>query len=552
MIRQLLVLTLLACVAPACAHFPWLYVNDDAYPRLFFGEGLSDRDYHLPESVEGAEIHQSAIDAPAKLLTMEGLEEEGFFGLEGEDPIEPRGRLTTTIVYGSYHGSKLTYYAQHFPAEAPQAWPAAGDDAKFQATLGVAGDELVATILWDGEPAAATGVTLSNEVGGEGVSTKTDAEGIARFPLDKVHDGLNGLMVMKVDKNDRGEVNGKDYTSATHILTATFHFSEEAASKTAAALPALPEAVTSFGAASTDGWLYVYSGHIGQAHDHSRDNLSKHFRRIRLDGEGDWEELPAGPPLQGMAMVPHGGKVYRIGGLDARNPSGEEEDMHSVDRFSCYDPAAGEWAELTPLPKPRSSHNAVVIDDTLYVAGGWRLSGDSEGDWEVGALAYDLTDEQGEWVMLPEPPFKCRALAVGQVDGLVAVLCGLTDETGMSKAVHFYDPATRAWSAGPEFPGKSFHGFGLAAWNVDGVLYAGGMGGTLYKLNEDRSEWVEADKFETKRFFHQLVPDGQGGLLAVAGASPSTGHTGNIERLDLVMPEPAAEEEPAEATVAAE
>lgn len=551
MLRTSLTLLLLAGAATASAHFPWIYVNDEAYPRLFFGEGLSDRDYHLPESVEGAEIRQSAIDAPAKLLPMELLEEEGFIGLEGEDSIEPRGRVTTTIVYGSYHGSKLTYYAQHFPAESPQGWPAAQDDAKFQAELGVEGDELVVTVLWDGEPAAASGVTLTNEEGGEGVPMKTDAEGVARFPLDKVHEGLNGLMVMKVDKNDRGEVLGKAYTSATHILTATFNYSVEASAKTAA-LPPAPEAVTSFGASSCDGWLYVYSGHIGQAHDHSRDNLSTHFRRIRLDGEGGWEELPAGPPLQGLAMVPHGGKLYRIGGLDARNTSGEEEDLHSVDLFECYDPAAGEWSKLAPLPKPRSSHNAVVLGDTLYVAGGWRLSGDDDGDWEVGALAYDLTAEQGEWAQLPEPPFKCRALAVGHVDGKVAVLCGLTDEVGMSKAVHFYDPAAKAWSEGPEFPGKGFHGFGLAAWNVDGVLYAGGMGGTLYKLTDDLTEWVEADKFATKRFFHQLVPDGQGGLLAVAGASPSVGHTGSIERLDLVMPEPSADEQPAEETVAAE
>lgn len=543
MTRSLLALTLLACVAPACAHFPWLYVNEGAYPRLFFGESLADREYHLPESVQSAEVYQSAIDAPAKLLTMESLEEEGFFGLEGEDSIEPRGRLTTTIVYGSYHGSKLTYYAQHFPAEAPPSWPAASDDSAFQATLTVEADELVATILWEGEPAAAAGVTLSNEEGGEGVSTKTDAGGVARFPLDKVHEGLNGLMVMKVDKNDRGEVNGKGYTSATHILTATFHYSPEAAAKATAALPALPEAVTSFGAASTDGWLYVYSGHIGQAHDHSRDNLSKHFRRIRLDGEGQWEELPAGPPLQGLALVPHGGKLYRVGGLDARNRSGEEEDLHSTDRFSCYDPATGAWADLAPLPKPRSSLNAVVMGDTLYVAGGWNLSGDSDGDWEVGTLAYDLTAEEGEWMALPEPPFKSRALAVSHVDGKVAVLCGLTDESGMSKKVHFYDPTTRAWTEGPEFPGKAFHGFGLAAWNLDGALYAGGMEGTLYRLNDNLNGWTEADEFVHGRFFHQLVPDGRGGLLAVAGASPKVGHTGNIERLDLVMPEGAAEED---------
>jgi hypothetical protein len=271
--------------------------------------------------------------------------------------------------------------------------------------------------------------------------------------------------------------------------------------------------------------------------------LSKHFRRIRLDGEGGWEELTAGPGLQGLAVVSHGGKVYRIGGLDARNAAGEDEDMHSVDSFASYDPKSGEWADLAPLPQPRSSHNAVVIGDTLYVVGGWKLSGDSSGEWQAGALAIDLTDPSAGWRELPEPPFKRRALAVSQIDGKVVALCGMTDEQGMSKQVFFFDPSMKVWSEGPEFPGVAFHGFGLAAWNLDGELYAGGMAGVLYRLSEDRQSWEKADKFATKRFFHQLVPAQDGGLLAIGGASPEVGHTASIELLDLEMPADAEQDE---------
>ena len=67
------------------------------------------------------------------------------------------------------------------------------------------------------------------------------------------------------------------------------------------------------------------------------------------------------------------------------------------------------------------------------------------------------------------------------------------------------------------------------------MLYAGGMEGVLYRLLDDLSAWEKADEFATRRFFHQLVPDGRGGLLAVAGASMDVGHTGTIERLDLVF-----------------
>jgi hypothetical protein len=515
MTRLLACVALLLAPALSLAHFPWLSISDEAYPRMHFGESLADTEYHLPESIGAAELWQSAIDAPAKKLAVETVEEDGFIGLEGEDPIEPRGRVTSQVVYGIYHGSKLNYYAQLFPAENPATWPQeAAKDTALQALMKVEGDKLLVTVLLNGEPLAGASATLSNEEGEKSVNAKTNDEGVAEFAMDAVHDGLNGVMVMHNDKEAKGDLDGQAFTSATNILTATFNYSKEAAAKVAALAP-LPEAVSSFGAAVADGWLYVYGGHTGQAHDHSRDNLSKHFRRIRLDGEGGWEELAAGPGLQGLAVVAHGGKVYRIGGLDARNAAGEDEDLHSVDSFASYDPQSEEWTDLAPLPQGRSSHNAVVIGDTLYVVGGWKLSGDSSGEWQAGALAIDK----------------------------VVALCGMNDEQDMSKQVFLFDPAKNEWSEGPEFPGQAFHGFGLAAWNLDGELYAGGMAGVLYRLSEDRKSWEKADKFATKRFFHQLVPAQDGGLLVVGGASPEVGHTATIELLDLEMPADAEDDD---------
>lgn len=536
MIRLLAFVALLLAPALSLAHFPWLSISDEAYPRLHFGEGLADTEYHLPESIAAAELWQSAIDAPAKKLAVETVEEEGFIGLEGEDPIEPRGRVTSQVVYGIYHGSKLNYYAQLFPAENPATWPQEpAKDTALQALMKVEGDWLLVTVLLNGEPLVGAKATLSNEEGEKSVDAKTDDKGVASFAVDALHDGLNGVMVMNNDKDAKGDLDGQAFTSATNILTATFNYSKEAAAKVGALTP-LPEAVSSFGAAAADGWLYVYGGHTGQAHDHSRDNLSKHFRRIRLDGEGGWEDLAAGPALQGLAVVAHGGKVYRIGGLDARNAAGEDEDLHSVDSFASYDPQSEEWTDLAPLPQPRSSHNAVVIGDTLYVVGGWKLSGDKSGDWQAGAVAIDLADPSAGWRELAEPPFKRRALAVSQIDGKVVALCGMDDEADMSKQVFFFDPAKGEWSEGPEFPGQAFHGFGLAAWNLDDNLYAGGMAGVLYRLNDDRQGWTKVDKFATKRFFHQLVPAQDGGLLVIGGASPEVGHTATIELLDLEMP----------------
>lgn len=62
------------------------------------------------------------------------------------------------------------------------------------------------------------------------------------------------------------------------------------------------------------------------------------------------------------------GKIYIFGGY-----SGAE--IH--DRVACYDPSLKRWKELQPMDKPRAAMPAVVIDDTIYLIGGWEKDGRS-------------------------------------------------------------------------------------------------------------------------------------------------------------------------------
>ncbi|MEZ6107371.1 MAG: hypothetical protein R3B96_14940 [Pirellulaceae bacterium] len=93
---------------------------------------------------------------------------------------------------------------------------------------------------------------------------------------------------------------------------------------TATELPPLPQVVTSFGAAMVDGSLYVYGGHIGEAHEYMAGDQEKVLRRLDIarfeeDGSATWETLAESTPLQGLALVPHGNGVIRIGGFNAQH-----------------------------------------------------------------------------------------------------------------------------------------------------------------------------------------------------------------------------------------
>ena len=347
------------------------------------------------------------------------------------------------------------------------------------------------------------------------------------------------------DTTKSGELKGKKYTSAAQYATLTFPWQKPSVTKTSAVktalpsksqsgIPPLPEPVSSFGAAVADGYLYVYSGHTGTEHDHSAANLSQHFRRAPLAGGMEWEALDMQTPLQGLALVAHDGKLYRIGGMNARNATtDDEEDLHSTTEFAAYDPAAKEWISLAPLPAPRSSHNAVVIGDKLYVTGGWTLSGSRDGKWLDDSLVYDFADPSTGWQKLPKQDFQRRALAASQWHGKLVALGGMDQHAKVSRRVDFFDPAAGKWSPGPELPGTGMSGFGVSAWSLGDDLYVSGFNGRVFKLADDGSKWQEVAKLAQPRFFHQLVPAAKKDALLVVGGASRDGHLADIELVDV-------------------
>lgn len=292
----------------------------------------------------------------------------------------------------------------------------------------------------------------------------------------------------------------------------------------------MPHAITSFGACRVGSWLYVFGGHIGRAHAHSKDNVIGAFRRMNMVDGSSWQELPPGPALQGTALVAApDGTIYRVGGTDARNEPGEEDDMHSTSSVQRFDPVAGEWSEMTPLPEPRSSHDAIVCDNKLYVVGGWELDGD-DGQWHETNWVADLAVQPLEWKPVPPLEDVRRACAVATFAGKVAVLGGINGRK-MISSIRVFDPAKNAWSNGPDMPGAAF---GTAALGVDGYLYATVMDGQLMKWSGDAdSDWEPVAQLEMSRFFHRMVPALEEGKILAFGGANMGGHMRTMEQVAI-------------------
>jgi N-acetylneuraminic acid mutarotase len=294
----------------------------------------------------------------------------------------------------------------------------------------------------------------------------------------------------------------------------------------------IPQMVTSFGAAIVGDELYIYGGHTGRAHTYYREAQANTLRRLDLKS-GKWKSLGEGPHLQGLAMVGHRGKLYRMGGFTAKNKDGEEHDLHSQATVSQYDPASKMWSVIVPMPEPRSSFDAAVLGDRIFVIGGWQMQGGSESQWAETAYSLNLSGENSQWEALPKPPFQRRALSVAAHDGKIYAIGGMQEKGGPTTAVDIFVVKKNTWTKGPNLQGEPMNGFGSSAFAVDGRLYVSTYNGTLQRLSADGSKFEIVEELDNARFFHRMLPLSKGKLISVGGASMQTGKFEEVDVIDV-------------------
>jgi N-acetylneuraminic acid mutarotase len=310
-------------------------------------------------------------------------------------------------------------------------------------------------------------------------------------------------------------------------------------------LAPLPETVTSFGAATDGEWLYAFGGHKGERHDYSVEKVSGSFHRLNLREGRAWEALPSATPGQGQPLVAHGGYIYRIGGMAARNKAEEKQDLYSISLVQRFDPRKGSWEDVAPLPEIRSSHDAAVLGDKLYVAGGWQLaSGTNKPVWPDYALVLDLAGPGAGWKKFAQP-FQRRALALAVIGPRLYCIGGMDSNNKTTLDVEVYDTVTGQWSKGPDLPPGEFNGFACSAIAQDGRIYANTFQGDLLRLAADEKSWEIVGQLEHPRMAHRLVTAGSKQLIVLGGED------GEEKRPDLELLTPARNAQPTNQSAAA-
>ncbi|HMO15121.1 MAG TPA: hypothetical protein PKD64_13165 [Pirellulaceae bacterium] len=513
----------------AHGHFLWIVVHDNQY-RIYFSEEPQPSQAEMLDALQHVSVWQTSSSTDSRLSTVPKSDESlGWLECSNADVSQPlflqhkygvlvRGESRFLLqYYGSYWNSKMADNAREVAT------------VEFEVRPKIHNDRLVLTVLRNGKAVPDCEVVLGDDQGSS-ETIRSDENGQIEF----TRDGQSRIwararvVVPAVDS-----LKSDEYDEIRQFATLVFDFDSVSSDsdhrtpvsqRASASLPQLPIGVTSFGAAVSGPKIYVYGGHLGDSHDYARDLQSKTLYELDLESSETWNAISQDRGLQGLALVAHRGALYRLGGFEARNVQGESHELHSVADFRRFDIATRQWSEMPPLPEPRSSFDAVVVDDRIYVVGGWTMEPDQVTSWLTTAWYFDLTEPEKSWQRLPDPPFRRRAIAMAEFSNQLFVVGGMNEDNSISTEVAIFDLASQRWENGPELPAVGrMEGFGSAAFRVGNNLVVSTYSGAVYRLDSSRRTWQEIQRIRPSRFFHRLLPINEGEFVIMGGANMESG-----------------------------
>lgn len=525
----LFVLALAACLSFGTgqlqAHFLWLVPMDESGERvtLYFSEGPEPDNPALLQRVLSASVvpYRTAKPETAMGFTME----ENDSKLVAKHTGASAWTLTHTFgTHGRDEKNLLVYTAS---AVACRRVDMADKDAislprkGYTAEPSYDGQVLTIQVWDDAMPAADLAVELQSA--NDHQSLKTDSQG--KLIATDIVPGVYAVRCVKSDETP-GEHEGvafkatKQYTTISFIVPDLKNVLKSDESE----LAVLPEAITSFGAASIGETIYAYGGHTGGAHSYSSDEQFNKLIRLDLKSSKTWETIAEGPKVQGNALVASDSSVILVGGFSAQNAKGEKSRLVSQSLVQKYDLKEAKWIEMPSLPEPRSSMDATVHAGSIYAIGGWNMNGNSgETKWHTTAWRLPLDKDSEQWQPIAEPPFQRRAVAVVSHLDRVFVIGGMDSEGGPTTETIAYRPASNTWETVGSIVGVPMNGFGAAAAVWNGKLMVSTVDGALQELNDATGTWSVVGHATTGRFFHRMLPISNESVAIFGGANMSVG-----------------------------
>jgi len=179
--------------------------------------------------------------------------------------------------------------------------------------------------------------------------------------------------------------------------------------------------------AIVDGLIYIIGGHHPDATEGGPQTDPAFSFTERWDGSSrPWEAVDAMPtPRFAASAIEVEQKLWVLGGV-AASPEG----FHEYDLIEVYDPKASSWTQSAlSLASSSAGQGAVVFKNRLYVFGGFR-----EG---VGICKHGnvLNLENKTWSVLPDMPLDRAAMGVAVVNDTIYLIGGWRADRSVKDSV---------------------------------------------------------------------------------------------------------------------
>lgn len=166
-------------------------------------------------------------------------------------------------------------------------------------------------------------------------------------------------------------------------------------------------------------WIYVLGGHHPDATKAGpkTDPGFDYCERFNLHSS-TWEELPALPtPRFALSAVEVNGRIWTMGGV-AFTPVG----FNNFDLIEAYDPKTNQWQRLDlRLPWTAAGQSNCVISEHLITLGGYS----GEGIHARAALCHV---NEGRWQRLPDMPAPRAAAGLAVLEQKLYIIGGWADD----------------------------------------------------------------------------------------------------------------------------
>jgi N-acetylneuraminic acid mutarotase len=242
-----------------------------------------------------------------------------------------------------------------------------------------------------------------------------------------------------------------------------------------------------------------------------------------------WATLAPMPTARhGLAAARLGTKIYAVGGFNSFLPLGT---------LQVYNPATNRWSTKAPMPTPRGDLMAVAgADGRLYAIGGWNAR-DASNDAIPLSTVEAFAPATNTWTTMASMPTPRFQLAGAVLGSNIYAIGGESESTIDLANVEVFDTTSNAWTALAPMPSTTdachsgltvFGRAALAAAVKKGKIYA--MGGTnedfealcsVLAYNPAANTWTSAAPMPTARAF--LAASASDGSVSAIGGFANPG-----------------------------